>query len=211
MKNRVISTIIVIFALCLVFSQTASPALACSCGKRDREWVERDFQRSDVVFVGDVVSETEVLRTTPKGYTYADTTYTFAVSKAWKGLTATQVDLFYSTLIDTPSGQGFLPYGCDAWEGYFGGRMIVYARYSAVENAQPLLEPIDAGTCSGTRQTNMNKEETWEITTLDAILNSSLQVGMPATGGAAHDGMVILAIAGMCLAAGLAARLRRHV
>jgi hypothetical protein len=198
-------------ALCLVFTQTASPTLACSCGQRDRKWIERDFQHSDVVFVGDVVSETEVLRVTPDGYTYADTTYTFAISKAWKGVTTAQVDLFYSTLIATPTGPQQVGGICDPWKGYFSGRMIVYARYSDIGNAQPLLEPIDAGTCSGTRQTNMNEEDTWEVTTLDAILNSSLQVGMPATGGAAHDGLAILIIAGMCLAAGLAARLRRRV
>ena len=206
MKNRVISAVIAMTFLCLVFFQTASVVWACTCAPRDSEGVQRDFRAADVVFMGDIVSETEVIQVAPDGYTYADTTYTFTVLKAWKGVTSAQVDLVYSDVIAAPQGQPIVETSCDPWEGYFSGRMLVYARYSDLGNAESLLEPVDAGICAGTRQLNVSSEDTWEFTTLDAISSSSMQVGMPRSGESLQGTIVILIAAGMCLAAGVTVR-----
>lgn len=207
MKNRIFTSVLAICALCLIFSQTASPALACVCGERMTEQMQRDFQEADAVFVGEIVFRTSVTRLAPNGYTYEDTTYTFAVSKAWKGVDSAQVSLIYSKVIGAPAGGSIVETSCDPQEGFFAGRMFVYAAYSQMDNTGSVLVPIHGGgLCSGTRPINDSEAEARELNMLDTVRNASLQVGMPTTGETTHDMIAILVMAGMCVAAGLVAR-----
>jgi hypothetical protein len=207
MKNRIYTSVLAICALCLVFSQTASPAWACLCGERMMEQVQRDFQEADVVFVGEIVSKASVTRLTPDGYTHEDTTYTFAVSKAWKGVDSAQVNLVYSKVIGAPAGGYIVETSCDPHEGFFAGRMFVYAAYSKIENVGSVLVPTHGGSlCSGTHQSTYFEDEAKEVDMLDTVRNASLQVGMPTAGEAAQVGLAILVVAGMCLGVGLVAR-----
>jgi hypothetical protein len=170
------------------------------------EQVQRDFQEADVVFVGDIVSESRVTRLEPNGYTYEDTTYTFAVSRAWKGLDSAQVNLVYSRVIGVPPGGYIVETSCDPSEGFFSGRMFIYAAYKQREDVESVLVPTHVGPCAGTRRTTDSEYEAREANMLDTVRDASLQVGMPTTGEAKHDALALLVVAGMCLAGGLAVR-----
>jgi hypothetical protein len=207
MKKRIFTSVLAICALCLVFSQTESPALACSCIVRGVEQVQRDFQEADVVFIGEIVSQSRVTRLTPDGYTHEDTTYTFAVSKTWKGVDSAQVNLVYSKVIGAPAGGYIVETSCDPHEGFFGGRMFVYAAYTQIEDVGSVLVPLHGGgPCGGTHRVTYFEDEVREVNMLDMARNASLQVGMPATGEATHDGITIILLAGICLAGGLVVR-----
>jgi hypothetical protein len=85
--------------------------------------------------------------------------------------------------------------------------MFVYAAYQQTENGGSVLVPIYGGSlCSGTRRSADLEDEAKEVDMLNTVSNASLQVGMPATGGATHDATVMLIMAGMCLAGGFVAR-----